>query len=1650
MKYTFKRTISLALAAVMVANMCMINVNAAKDEWITVINEKWNSISDTWTSKDSAPEIKTLETYLIMRDDVTDSSANGVIGSVLTSNYVDPAAGYSVEFAAKVNSWTDGPQSVYGGKVDANSLGVQLFPSAGGRFMFTIEQDKITTSTANETWANAVAYPSDFDASAWHTWKITVNADKTVSISVDGNALDSGSAAVQNADKNYGDGQLKLYTAGSAEKPGSVDVDWVKVLKNDGSESFTEEFAALDTSVWSVPRDTDTIASVSGESVLNLKDSSYTINGIQNPIDLSGCGKFKITFDAKLNSYTAGHAADKEYTTLGVKVGLGDSQVSFAVENNHIDLSAADNAWGVDQDLDAAAYNTGAWQNYELLVDKTTGVVDVSVNGTQVTSGAIQKGQTGNFLELYCRGSQDQAADAYLDNLVVSYWSSVNLPTWEPDAQLMVKNTADGFEINWPAAAEATSYDVKIADAEPVNVTETTYTATGLERIFGLRGGYEISVVAKNEAGTSQETLTGKGNPVFDPASGEMDIREVVAGKNNGGTTKYTNYRIPGMVVTNQDTVIMYYEARMSASDWGNMDILAFRSTDGGETFGEPIMLAAGAEIGATMNNPIIIVGNDENNTLHFLYCVEYGVCKQCNDSATSACPHGPGVFYRKSIDDGLTWSDPVNISDSTNPDMHNVIATGPGHGIALSDGTLIATVWLVKKSDNSSLTSHHPGNVATLYSKDNGNTWHMGELVPNTNGQVVNPNETMCVETSDGRVMLNIRSGGGGYRALAWSKTGYSGWTEMEYHKDLIDPTCMGSVGKYDIGGDPYTLLQTNCESRSGRNNLVLKGSVDDGKTWTIRKVIDPGAAGYSDVAVDSKGTIYVLYEVNAGLSDNLARLNYRSLVEDSLAKLKNIEVEGASDSLVFDGSNDYILNATNGTEVKIKVETLHDGAQVTINGDPYIAGEAYTYTVELGADPVEIVVVNGAKTETYTLTFLPKAPQGSLVMHLNGGTFDDQTIYKNNVVASEDVTVVTEGARDDTGMYSMTGANTQEMKIDPTNGINVGTGDFTVSAWINPDTLEGVHFTWWYGTCSAGQPQFWARTNGGNLQANFGSDGSETTLTAKDVLQAGKWAFVTVVRTGMNYYLYVDGELKSEATTDFVRNINASNVLYLGTDQNSRTRSFDGYMDEFMFFNYALTAEDVADLMANGSVTSDHRDILDFSIENVKGIIEGTNITVKMPAGTDVTALAPTIQISEKATVSPASGIAQNFTKPVIYTVTSEKGNTEEYTVTVIVEEGIPVEKVELNQTQAQLQAGESVQLTATVTPETAADSTLTWTSNNQNVATVVDGLVTAVADGDAVIRVSTVNGKFDECTIKVHTHSYTETVIAPTCTEKGYTEYVCDCGHSYVDDYVEALGHEFGEWTLAKQPTCTHQGEERRTCTVCSYYENRAIKAEGHSFVETIIYPTFHANGYTLCECTKCDYTYTKDIVQSSCPSTVFDDVDDVWYHDGVDYMVANKHMVGVSQTRFAPNKTATRAELVMILYQIAGNPDVQGMENPFVDVTLDDWYADAVIWAAHHGIVKGVSENRFAPHCKITREQIATILYSYAKAEKVETNYLQKYTDVNKISSYAVDAMNWAAANKLISGTGATILSPASNATRGQIATILMQYLENVAK
>lgn len=339
-----------------------------------------------------------------------------------------------------------------------------------------------------------------------------------------------------------------------------------------------------------------------------------------------------------------------------------------------------------------------------------------------------------------------------------------------------------------------------------------------------------------------------------------------------GGTGGYAIYRIPGIVATRNGTILAYTEARKERSDWADMDILLRRSLDGGDTWENPHMLVDGASRNITVNNPVMITEKDSDR-IHLIYCEEYHA-----------------AYYMQSTDEGASWTAPIEITGAfnefktrTNDNYEwKVIATGPGHGIELKNGRLLIPIWM---ANGSSDTEHSPSVVSTIYSDDNGVTWNAGEVVRATD-EMPNPNETEAVQLTDGRVMLNMRNTSERRcRAVTISDDGISNWAEPSFDENLVDQVCMGSIIRYsekEKDGEIMNRILFSNINGAKRTNLTIRLSEDEGKTWIYKRTLYMGSAAYSDLTVDLKKTIYVLFEREEYNYLSLARFNIDWVMED------------------------------------------------------------------------------------------------------------------------------------------------------------------------------------------------------------------------------------------------------------------------------------------------------------------------------------------------------------------------------------------------------------------------------------------------------------------------------------------------------------------------------------------------------------------------------------------------------------------------------------------------------------------------------------------------------------------------------------------------------------------------------------------------
>lgn len=207
------------------------------------------------------------------------------------------------------------------------------------------------------------------------------------------------------------------------------------------------------------------------------------------------------------------------------------------------------------------------------------------------------------------------------------------------------------------------------------------------------------------------------------------------------------------------------------------------------------------------------------------------------------------------------------------------------------------------------------------------------------------------------------------------------------------------------------------------------------------------------------------------------------------------------------------------------------------------------------------------------------------------------------------------------------------------------------------------------------------------------------------------------------------------------------------------------------------------------------------------------------------------------------------------------------------------------------------------------------------------------------------------------------------------------------------------------------------------------------------------SFTINTYRTDTDEKIDDTFTIVKEEQADVELPFTDVTkDAWYYDAVVQTYQNKLFVGTSDTTFEPNTTMSRAMFVQVLYNEAGNPEVEG-DMPFTDVKEDRWYYNAVLWAYQNGITAGVSSTTFAPHEDVSRQQAAMLLQQYTKLDGGDVSAradLSKFSDAADVSAWATDAMEWAVASGIIVGMDNHTLQPGGNATRAQVAQIFANY------
>ena len=406
-----------------------------------------------------------------------------------------------------------------------------------------------------------------------------------------------------------------------------------------------------------------------------------------------------------------------------------------------------------------------------------------------------------------------------------------------------------------------------------------------------------------------------------------------------------------------------------------------------------------------------------------------------------------------------------------------------------------------------------------------------------------------------------------------------------------------------------------------------------------------------------------------------------------------------------------------------------------------------------------------------------------------------------------------------------------------------------------------------------------------------------------------------------------------------------------------------------------------------------------------------------------------------SENGKIAKAYGKTLNTAKVTAIgvgktTITYTIGGKEASCEVTVTPRTISVESITLNKPQLSLVKGATETLTATVLPTTATDKTVIWESSDTAVATVKDGIVTAVAAGNA-----TITAKAGE---KTATCAVTVTNPSNSGSSSG--------GGSSTPRYAVTVPDKTENGSLSVSSKNAKKGSDVTiTATPDKGYE-----------VDDIVAKDAKGNKLTLKDNGDGTYTFTMPAskvtvtaafaekkAEPIVPEKLFADVSaEEYYYEAVKWASENGVTGGIGENLFGAKLPCTRAQIVTFLWRAAGSPEPKGMSG-FVDVSADAYYAKAVAWAVEQGIVSGTSATTFNPDAVCTRAQSVAFLYR-AFGEKV--NKAAGFSDVSADAYYA-DAVAWAVENGVASGIGGGLFAPDQDCARGQIVAFLYRAYQN---
>lgn len=447
---------------------------------------------------------------------------------------------------------------------------------------------------------------------------------------------------------------------------------------------------------------------------------------------------------------------------------------------------------------------------------------------------------------------------------------AITIPDDNPEQQFKaIKGTINAAAIN-----SIQQIDLHLTGAQPFvagTPLVTIQPAANFEAKFDRKftpGVYFIwfSIVLKADAGIDgkielncTELINAAGKSIAVTKDETDHVKRIGVAVRKAGDNEVHTYRIPGLITTDQGTMIAVYDNRYTSTGDlpGNIDVGMSRSIDGGKTW-EPMKVIM------DMGTPHANNGVGDPSILFDPIAKRLWVAALWSKGNRSIAGSLPGLspdttgqfVVVSSDDDGRTWTTPKSITPQIKDPKWHIFFNGPGSGITMQDGKLVfaAQYWDDAKMPFSTI----------IYSEDRGATWKGNILGPKSN-----TTESQVVETTPGKLMLNMRDNRGRFRSVATTTNMGATWTEHgTSYSVLPDPVCMGSFIKANVnvsGASKDILFFSNPNTSSGRYNMTIKASADLGETWLKNNqlLIDERQCyGYSSLTRIDANTIGLLYE--------------------------------------------------------------------------------------------------------------------------------------------------------------------------------------------------------------------------------------------------------------------------------------------------------------------------------------------------------------------------------------------------------------------------------------------------------------------------------------------------------------------------------------------------------------------------------------------------------------------------------------------------------------------------------------------------------------------------------------------------------------------------------------------------------------------